>query len=122
MFIKFFIATILTALFSFSCVLFFPWWAIAISSFIVAIIVKQNSLFSFLSGFIALFFTWGIHAFIIDTKNNHLLAAKVAGILKIGESSFTIILLSAIVGGIIGGLGALTASYLYSNPQNNTNI
>lgn len=117
MFIKFCTATILTALFSFSCVLFFPWWAIAISAFVVAIVVKQNSLYSFLSGFIALFLSWGIHALIIDTKNNHLLATKVAGILKLGESSFPILVLTAFIGGLIGGLGALTASYLYTAPQ-----
>ncbi len=119
---KFIIATILTALFSFSCVLFFPWWTIAISSFIVAIVVKQNPLFSFLTGFIALFFTWGIHAFIIDAKNDHLLSAKVAGILKLGESSLPIVLLTAVIGGLVGGLGALSASYLYKSPQSNSII
>ena len=122
MFMKFVTSTILTALFSFSCVLFLPWWMIAIASFIVAIVVKQNSLFSFLTGFIALFFSWGIHALIIDSKNDHLLATKVSGILKLGESSFAIILLTAFIGGLIGGLGALTASYLYTNNLKNKGI
>ena len=119
---KFVTSTILTALFSFSCVLFLPWWMIAIASFIVAIVVKQNSLFSFLTGFIALFLSWGIHALIIDSKNDHLLATKVSGILKLGESSFAIILLTAFIGGLIGGLGALTASYLYTNNLKNKGI
>ncbi len=109
---KFFIAFILTALLSFSWALFFPWWVIAVAAFIVAALIPQPAFKAFISAFLALFLLWGGQAFLIDTRNAHILSAKVAAILPLGGSYIVLILLTAFIGGLVAGVAALTGSFL----------
>ncbi|MDB5232746.1 MAG: hypothetical protein JWN76_3551 [Chitinophagaceae bacterium] len=109
---KFLIATILTALLAYAAGLFsfLPWWTFAITSFIVALAIHQTPGRAFLSGFLGLFLLWGILAMIIDYGNNHILSQKVAGVLGVGSGAL-LILITAIVGGLVSGLAALTGCY-----------
>lgn len=109
---KFLSAFILTVLLSYAGCLFFPWWIIAITSFIVAVSIHQKPGWAFLTGFAGLFLLWGIQALFIDTQNGHLLATKVAAVLPLGGSAMLLILVTAFVGGIVGGMGALTGSFI----------
>jgi hypothetical protein len=109
---KFFITCILTALLSFSWALFFPWWIIAVAAFIVAALIPQQRFKSFISAFLALFFLWGGQAVLIDTKNAHVLSKKIASVLPFGGSYVALLLVTALIGGLIAGLAALTASFL----------
>ncbi len=114
---KFFIALILTALLSFSWALFFPWWIIAVAAFIVAALIPQQKRFlSFVCAFLALFFLWGGQAVLADTKNAHVLSAKVAQILPLGGSYIAVLLVTAMTGGLVAGLAALTGSFLRTPP------
>ena len=107
---KFISSILLTALLSFAGALFFPWWIIAIAAFIVALVIPQKTGYSFISGFLALFLLWGLQAFFIDTANHHILSEKVARLLPLGGSFIALILMSAIVGGLVAGMAALTGS------------
>lgn len=107
---KFFVAILLTALLGHAAPLFFPWWSFALTSFIVAVIVHQKAGLAFVSGFFGIFLLFIIHTFIIDYTNDHLLSKKVAEILKIGSSAFSVMLLSAFIGGLISSLAALSGS------------
>lgn len=111
---KFITAIILTALLSFSIGLFpvLPWWSFAITSIIIAIAIHQKPWKAFLAAFIAVFVLWAIIVFVIDNANQHLLSVKVATILPLGGSSFALILLTALIGGLVAGLSALTGSYI----------
>lgn len=109
---KFLIAALLTALLSFIAGLYLAWWSIAIISFIVAAIVHQKAWKAFLSGFMGLFLLWGGLAFWIDMKNNHLLSIRVAELMKMGQSSLTIILVTALIGALVAGFAALSGSFL----------
>lgn len=113
---RFFIAFLLTGLLSFSWALFFPWWIIAVAAFIVAALIPQPRFSAFICAFLALFFLWGGQAVLIDTKNEHLLSTKVAQILPFGGSYIALIFVTALVGGIIAGLAALTGSFLRTPP------
>ena len=113
---RFFIAFLLTGLLSFSWALFFPWWIIAVAAFIVAALIPQPRFYAFICAFLALFFLWGGQAVLIDTKNEHLLSAKVAQILPFGGSYIALIFVTALLGGMIGGLAALTGSFLRTPP------
>ncbi len=113
---KFFIAFILTALLGFSWALFFPWWIIAVAAFIVAALIPQARLRAFICAFLSLFFLWGGQCVLIDTNNTHLLSTTVAEILPFGGSYTAVILVTAFIGGLIGGLGALTGSFLRTPP------
>jgi hypothetical protein len=113
---RFFIAFILTALLSFSWALFFPWWVIAVAAFIVAAVIPQPRLKAFICAFLSLFILWGGQCILIDTNNAHLLSRKIAEILPFGGSYIAVILFTAFLGGLIGGLGALTGSFLRTPP------
>ena len=108
---KFIVAIILTALLGYVAPLYMAWWSFAITSFIVAIAIHQKPIKAFASGFIALFLVWGIMAMLIDSNNEQLLSHKVAEILPLGGSSFTIIFVTAIVGALVSGFAALTGSF-----------
>lgn len=102
--------------------LFLPWWVIAIVAFIVATLIPQKPFLAFLAAFVALFLVWGVHASIIDQSNNHILAAKVAEILGLGNSHISIIVVTAVTGAIVAGFGALTGSFLRRLVQVKNNI
>ena len=108
---KFFTAIILTALLSFAASLFFPWWIIAVSAFIVALVIHQNAFPSFVAGFLALFLLWAIQSYLIDAENKQLLSGKVASIFPLGGSGNALILVTGLVGGFVAGMAAMTASF-----------
>lgn len=64
----------------------------------------------FFSGFLGIFFLWGMLSTWIDIKNQSLLSHKIAELLKIGGSSILLILLTAFIGGLVGGFAALSGS------------
>jgi hypothetical protein len=111
---KFYVSIVLIALLSYAAGLFpvLPWWSFAICTLVVAVTIPQRPFKSFISGFIALFLLWGILSFIIDNNNQHLLSTKVANILPLNGSFVLLIGITAFIGGLVGGLSALTGSYI----------
>jgi len=111
---KFYVSIVLIALLSYAAGLFpvLPWWSFAVCTLVVAVAIPQRPFKSFISGFISMFLLWGILSFIIDLNNQHLLSAKVASILPLNGSFELLIGLTAFIGGLVGGLAALTGSYL----------
>ncbi len=109
---KFFISLLLIALLSFALGLYLPWWTLAVVAFAVAALIHQHAGKSFLSGFLAIFLLWGILAFIIDQKNQHLLSRKISGLLSLGDGSLLLILVTALIGGLVAGVAAMSGSYL----------
>ena len=116
---KFIASFFLTILLSFAGVLFFPWWIVAVAAFIVAALIHQRPLNAFVAGFFALFILWAAQAIYLDTKNQHLLATKIAFVLSLGGSYIILILLTAFIGGLVAGMAALTASFLRRTPGKN---
>ena len=109
---KFIIALLATALSGYLFPLFLPWWSFAITSFIIAALIHQRPWKAFLAGFIALLLLWGIYAVFIDNANQHILSTKVAQILPFNGSYIALIITTAIIGGLLSGMAALTGSYL----------
>ena len=108
---KFFVSILLIALLSFAACLYLPWFAIAIVAFIVAALIPQKPVKSFISGFLALFILWGCLCFYISSNNDNLLAGKVAMIILKSDSASSLILLTAVIGAMVAGFGALTGCY-----------
>ena len=105
-------AIILIMLFSFCVCLYFPWWSIAIAAFLSVLLIPLASGRAFLAGFLGVFLLWFLLALWIDIKNQHILSTKIARIFPLGGSSFAILLVTAFIGALVGGLGALSGSYL----------
>lgn len=112
---KFVVAIVLSALLAFISGLFLPWWGIAITSLIVAVLVHQKAGKAFLSGFLGIFILWAGIAWWIDTKNNGVLSKKIASVLPLGGSSVALIAVTGLIGGLVAGLAALSGSYLRSS-------
>ena len=105
-------AIVLTGLLAFIGGLYLPWWSIAIASFLIAILVHQKAGKAFLSGFAGVFLLWAGLSWWIDTKNGGILSGKIASILPLGGNSILLILITAVVGGLVAGVGAMSGSYL----------
>jgi hypothetical protein len=109
---KFIISLLLIGILSFAAGLYTAWWCIALVAFVVAICIHQQPGKAFLSGFLALFLLWGGLSWWIDVKNESVLSHRVAELIGLGHSSFLLILVTALIGAIVAGLGALSGSYL----------
>ena len=112
LFMKFIATIILIALLAFVSGLYLPWWSIALAAFVISLIFRQPPGKSFLAGFLGLFLLWAGLALFIDSPNQHILSKKIAEVLPLGGSSTLLILVTGLVGGLVGGFAALTASYL----------
>jgi hypothetical protein len=109
---KFISSLFLIALLSFAACFYLEWWSIAIVAFLVAIIIPQSPGMSFLTGFLALFFLWGLLSFWISSRNNHILAHKMSIIIFKIDNPYLLMLASALIGALVAGLAAVTASFL----------
>lgn len=117
MYMKFLTATILTALLAFVSGLFLPWWGIAITSLLVALLVHQKAGKAFLAGMLGVFILWAGLAWWIDMKNNGVLSKKVAAVLPLGGNTIFLIVLTGIIGGLVAGMAAISGSFLRASSK-----
>ncbi|HMH21598.1 MAG TPA: hypothetical protein VK563_07475 [Puia sp.] len=109
---KFIVSTLLIGLLSFASGLYLPWWGIALAAVVVSLVIPQRPGLAFFSGFLAVFLLWALLAWGIDAANESILSRKIAQILPLGGSPVLLILVTALVGALVGGLAALSGSYL----------
>ncbi len=114
---KFLTATFLTALLAFISGLFLPWWGMAITSLLVAVLIHQKAGKAFLTGLLGVFLLWAGLAWWIDMKNNGVLSTKIASILPLGGNSLVLIAVTGLIGGLVAGLAALSGSFLRSTSK-----
>lgn len=108
---KFIVAILITALLSFAAGLYLGWWSIAITSFIVGLAIHQHPGKAWLSGFLGLFLLWGGLAWYIDVKNQSILSQRIAQVFPLNGSAVLLILVTALIGALVAGFGALTGSF-----------
>ena len=109
---KFFISLLVMAALSFAASLFMPWWIIAIVCFIVAFAIPQKPLWSFVSGFAALFILWIAISMYISSANDDLLVHKMSVLFIKSDNPILLFLLTGIIGGVVAGFGSLTGRLL----------
>jgi len=109
--LKFLIKIGFTAILAYLFQQMFPWWSIAIASFLISFIISSNGFSSFISGFLGIGLLWFLFATRIDMLTESILTNRVAGIFSL-PNGFLLILVTAIIGGLVGGFGALTGSQL----------
>jgi hypothetical protein len=114
---KIIVSIILIALVAFVCGLYLPWWTIAVAAFLVALIIPQFPWKAFMSGFAAIFVLWATLAWWKDLKNDGILATKMAEVFSLPANSLMMVLMTALVGGLIGGFAALSGAYLRASPK-----
>jgi energy-coupling factor transporter transmembrane protein EcfT len=112
--IKFIVSILLSALMAYAIGIYgnLPWWSFVVTNFIIAIVVNQKLGKSFISGALGIGLLWLILALVIDTQNNHILSVKVANILPLKGSYIALIIITSVVGFLLGGLSSLTGSFV----------
>ena len=86
-----------------------PWWTVALVAGFVGAVLKESGFKSFLYGFLAIFILWGLMAWTANSANVGILAARLGDLFG-GLSSDLLILATAVVGALVGGMGALSGS------------
>jgi len=109
---KFGVAILLTMIVSFAIGLYLPFWSVALVSFLVALFIYQKPGMAYLAGFLGILLLWASLAWWIDVQNDSILSHRMATLFPLGGSSALLILVSAVVGAIVGGLSALSGSFL----------
>ncbi len=109
---KFIAQIIIIAALTAALQLIFTWWTAAIAAFIVGLIIPQTGGRAFLAGLIAVGLLWFIHALIISINNDGVLATRVIGLFPLPPSPILLVLITALIGALVGAFGALTGNRL----------
>ena len=111
---KLLVSIILIAAISFAACLYLPWWLITVAGFVVAAVIPQKPILSFLSGFLGGFLLWAGMSWWLSAANEHLFAHKISLLIIKTDSPFLLIAVTGLIGGLAAGLGALTGSFVRS--------
>jgi hypothetical protein len=109
---RFTLATLLTATFSFIAGWYLPWWSIAIVAFLVALLIRQKVGWASLAAFTAIALLWGGLATLIHLRNNGVLTQKMAHLFPLNGNSVSLIVITALVGALVAGFAAMSGSAL----------
>ncbi len=91
--------------------MFLPWWGIVLAAFAISFFSEQSAGKSFMNGFLGIFILWlGWSGYIYATQGQ-ILASRIAELLGL-PSDILVILVTALVGGLVGGISALTSNRL----------
>ena len=89
--------------------LFLPFWGIALVAVLVSLFFRyRNSLVSFVVGFLAAGLLWGGKAALLDSGNQTVLSGQLGELF--GLSGDYLVWATAWLGGLLGGLGAMTGT------------
>ncbi|MFK7933681.1 MAG: hypothetical protein AB8G22_09230 [Saprospiraceae bacterium] len=91
-----------------------PWWAVALTAGIMAFLLNTKAK-SFLTGFAGIAVLWFFLAYQLNTANGGLLAGKMATLFSASApmelTPTHLMYATAAIGGLVGGLGAMTGNY-----------
>ena len=107
---KFIIKIIIIALLALVAQTFLPWWSVALTSFVGGAVIYTRGIRPFIAGFIAIFLLWGIKAYLIDMANEQILSTRISQLFSVTPN--LLILITAAVGGLVGGFASLSGSSL----------
>jgi hypothetical protein len=93
-----------------------PWWIFAIGAFLVGWAVPLHPFKSWLSGFLGIFLLWASLLWFSDAANYSVMSSKMAALLPLNGSSLALLLVSALVGGLVGGMACLSGAFLRKTP------
>lgn len=101
----------LIAILSFLLQFFLPWWIIALVAFSVAFWKASSGGKAFLSGFLAIVLVWTIMASSIHIRTDGILSDRIAALFNL-PSSILLIIITAFIGGLVGGMAALSGFFV----------
>lgn len=92
--------------------LFVPYfWSTVIIAFVIGFAFKIDGWKSFIAGFLGMLGLWAGYALFLDVANEAILSEKVAQLFQLSNANLLIVI-TGLIGGLLGGFGALTGRYL----------
>ncbi len=104
-----FVLFIAIVLLGFAAHQFLPWWAVCGAAVLASAVAGLRPAPSFVTGFAAAAVLWGGMAAWLDSRGDGLLSDRIGELLG-GAGAPALIALTALLGGLLGGFGALTGS------------
>jgi Kef-type K+ transport system membrane component KefB len=125
---RFWLRFLLIAVLAYAAQQFLPFWSAVLAAFAVGLAMSRRRrrryshrilppAQAFLAGFLALFLLWGGMAWMTDAANASILSTRISQIIIPAYSlplpgAWFMILLTALLGGLLGGLGAMSGNQL----------
>lgn len=112
---KFITVFILTILLGYLVYIFndvLPWWTVAIAAVIAGAVVPVRAFPAWLAGFLGVAVLWASLAWFINGANEGIMASRMAQVLPLNGNVTLLYVATALVGGLVGGFGALAGHYL----------
>ena len=100
-------------LFGYLFELFLPWYSVAFVAFVFGYILNSES--NFIGGFLGVALLWGIKILLITNSASVDLADKVAQIMDPMREKWILIVVTLVIGGLVGGLACVTGASLKKN-------
>lgn len=91
--------------------IFLPWWVITPLCLVLAFTWPVRGGWAFLAGFIGIGLGWLVLASWLNVRNEGLLAHRVAQLLPLGGYGWLLVFITALLGGLVGGLAALAGAW-----------
>jgi hypothetical protein len=104
---KFLVQLLITIFVCFVVQYFLPWWTMAIGAFAVGYACRNKGYVSFFAGLLGTGMLWLGMAYYIDATTHSILTSKINRLLPVNA-----IVLTALVGGLVGGFASLTGALL----------
>lgn len=101
---------ILIALLSFVLQFFLPWWIIAVVAFGIAAWKGRSTKDAFFSGFAAIVLVWTAKSLFTHIQTEGILTDRIATLFNL-PSPVLLIIVTALVGGLVGGIAALSGFF-----------
>lgn len=87
------------------------WWLPAIAAIIFGFLAADKSIFAvFGLGFLILFLLWGGWSMYSNSINDGILSARIGALFQ-GLSGLALIFITAVIGGLLGGVGSLVGKF-----------
>ena len=91
--------------------LLLPWWVLVPLCFAVAAWSRLSGGRAFLAGLLGAALSWWLPAAWLATHGAGRLASRLATLLHLGGNAWTLVLVSGVVAGLVGGLAALSGTW-----------
>ncbi|AUD03072.1 hypothetical protein [Spirosoma pollinicola] len=106
------IEIILIAILSLLAQLVLPWWSLAIVAFVICFWRSSRAGQSFFAGFYGVALVWLIYAIFLHSRTDGVFMGRMSELLFKTNSAVLPELVTAIVGGLVGGLAGLSGYFV----------
>ncbi len=99
------------ALLSLVAQLVLPWWSVALVAFVVCYWRSASAGTAFWQGFLGIAIVWLVYALVVHSQSGGIMTSRMSQLLFKTSAPVGLILLTTAVGGLVGGLAALSGYF-----------